>query len=140
VDNRPGINKALMAGFAGALIAAGFDAYLIVSNVSWLQQPDTNGMWVLKIALLTSRIAWTLLAIVAAWRFAIGKGLVWGSALLLFFVVLPLVVDFFISRTALNIDWAVARSAVGAALIAGIYGAWAARGWRPKPDYGEVFE
>jgi hypothetical protein len=140
VDNRPGFNKALLAGFAGAVIATGIDAYRLVSNVSWLQQPDTNGIWELKIGLLISGIAWTLLAIIAAWRFAIGKGLVWGSALLLFFVVLPLVGDFFVARTPANIDWGVARSAVGAALIAGIYGAWAARGWQPTPDYGEVFE
>ena len=79
-------------------------------------------------------------AIIAAWRFAIGKGVVWGSALLLFFVLLPLVVDFVIIRTTGNIGWFVARAAVGAALIPGIYGAWAARGWQPTPDYGEVFE
>ena len=140
VDNRPGINKALMAGFAGALIAAGIDAYREVAKVLPFQQYKPEGLLEVEIVVLISGVAWTLLALITAWRFSIGKGLVWGSALLLFFVLLPLVGDLFIARTTANIGWAVARSAVGAALVAGIYGAWAARGWRPKPDYGEVFE
>jgi hypothetical protein len=140
LDNRQGINKALMAGFAGALIAAGIDAYGVVAKVLRFQQYDTNGLREVWIAVLISGIVGTLLAILTAWRLAIGKGLVWGSALVLFFVVLPLVGDLFIARTAANIGWSIARVAVGAALIAGIYGAWAARGWQPKPNYGEVFE
>jgi hypothetical protein len=140
VDNRQGINKALLVGFVGALIAAGIDAYIEVAKVLRFDQYKAEGLLEVEIVVLISGLAWTLLALIAAWRFGIGKGLVWGSALLLFFVVFPLVGDFFIARTTANIGWTVARSVVGVALIAGIYGAWAARGWQPKPDYGEVFE
>ena len=138
VDNRPGINKALMAGFAGALIAAGIDAYREVAKVLPFQQYKPEGLLEVEIVVLISGVAWTLLALITAWRFSIGKGVAWGSVLLLFFVVFPLVGDFFVARA--NIGWGVARLAVGAALIAGIYGAWAARSWQPKADYGEVFE
>ena len=138
VDNRPGINKALMAGFAGALIAAGIDAYREVAKVLSFQQYKPEGLLEVEIVVLISGVAWTLLALITAWRFSIGKGVAWGSVLLLFFVVFPLVGDFFVARA--NIGWGVARLAVGAALFAGIYGAWAARSWQPKPNYGEVFE
>jgi hypothetical protein len=69
----------------------------------------------------------------------LGKGLVWGSVVLLLFL-LAVVGYFVFGRTAANIGWIVIRVPVGGALIAGIRRAWTARTIGPEADYAEVFE
>ena len=140
VDNRPGVRIALVAGFLGALVFAGMEAYGILERVLRLQWYSAAGVPVeVETALLIAVIGRTLLALVAAWRFATGKGLVWGLVVLLL-TLAPVGAYLFMGKRSADVGWVIARLPVAAALAAGIAGAWAARNIQPKPDYTEVFE
>ena len=139
-DNKSGVNTALLVGFAGALIVVGIDAYGIVALLLRYQEYSAYGGQELAASHLLVKICLALIVVVAAWRFAIGKGLIWGSALLLL-VVAPIFGYFFIAKTSVNIAWILIRFPVAAALVVGIGGAWAARKkTTTPPDYAGVFE
>jgi hypothetical protein len=138
-DNSEGISKALLVGCMGAIVFAGMDAYVTVASISQLEQFNSDSRLGLEIAFLIVGISLTLIALVAAWRFAIGKGLVWGSVVLLL-LLLALVGYFLRTHTTANAGGMIARFAVAAALIVGLRGAWAARTIGPEADYAEVFE
>ena len=138
-DNKAGVNKALFVGCVGALIVVGIDAYHIVERALHYQQYSDPRLRGLEPLLLIGPIAVALVPLTAAWRFAIGKGLAWGSVVLLL-VLVPLVIDLFMGMTSANIAWVIARFLGAAALIVGIRGAWTARSPVLRQDYAEVFE
>ena len=138
-DNKHGVNKILLVGCVGALLVVGIDVYGIAMRALRYQQYNANGFRELNSALLIVAIGWALVALISAWRFAIGKGLVWGSVLFVY-IMLPLLGYFFLGRTSANIGWVIVRFPLGAALVVGIRGAWLTRSIEPETDYGEVFE
>lgn len=139
-DGKTGLNTALLIGFLGALIVAAMDSYGVVARVLRLDEYRANGVQEIGSVLLIVRICFVLVDLIAAWRFAGGKGLLWGSVVLLF-VVLPIFGYFFMGKTSANIAWILVRFPVAAALIVGIGGAWAARRMtRTPPNYAGVFE
>jgi hypothetical protein len=75
--------------------------------------------------------------LIAAWRFKIGKGLVWGAVTLLFFVI-ELITK--LTSGLGHFGWIFFYAAVGAGLINGMRGAWARRSIPEETDYAEVFE
>lgn len=138
-DNRPGINKALLAGCVGAFVVAAVYAYDSAARALEFWKFSARLPFELETSLLVGWAGRTLMALVAAWRFAIGKGLVWGLVVLLVSL-LPVLGDFVFGTAAKNIGWVVIRITTGVALIIGVRAAWHARRWQPSPDYGEVFE
>jgi len=138
-DNEGGLNKALLIGSAAALIVVAMDVYGIIARVLRFQQFSANGIREPESALLIVGIGFALVALIAAWRFATGKGLVWGSVVLLL-VVMPLVGYLVRGPTSANIGWLIIRFPLAAALVVGVRGAWAARNATPRADYAEVFD
>ncbi len=137
-DSRPGINLALAAGSVAALVYAGMNAYGIAVRAFGLQPFGAHYPTALRYLFFMGATFRVFLGLIAARRFAIGKGMVWGSVALLFCVA-PVVGYFFIAQAA-PIGWVILRFPMGAALIAGIYGAWVARNAPSQTDYIEVFE
>ena len=137
VDDHDGADAALKGGFIGAL---GFAAMLVI-GMAVLQfagalpapgQPIQNSTG----ALVGIAIELALV-LVAAWRFKIGKGLVWGPAILLLFA-LELVSK--LLAGGFGVAWILFYAAIGAGLINGVRGAWAKRRLPPDENYAEVFE
>lgn len=138
-DNKPGVNKALAAGSAGALIVAGVSALSLVLVVSRTPHLGSFAGDFAMIGWLVGGFGRILIALIAAWRFAIGKGLVLGPVVLVLFL-LPLAGYFYMGTAMANIGWVVVRIPAAAALIAGIRGASLRQGVEPDADYAEVFE
>jgi hypothetical protein len=135
----PRVSKALAAGVVGALLVALVSALALAILISKYPSLDTYTGNPFILGWLFGGICRVLMALFAAWRFAIGKGLVWGSVVLLLFL-LPLFGYFYMGTASANLGWIFVRIPAGAAMIAGIYGAWAARTIEPAADYAEVFE
>ena len=137
-DHKRGINKVLLAGFIGALVALGIDVWGLVKFVSALLF-GIHFFAPRGYAALFAYVLRTAIDGAAAWRFAIRRGLVWGSFTLLL-VLSPLAIQIWRGYNFANIDWTVARLLAATALIIGIRGAWRMRSFKPQPDYTEVFE
>lgn len=125
-DDKLGPNIALLIGCVGALIVAAMDSYGVVARVLRFGEYRAYGVQEVGSVILIVRICFVLVDLTAAWRFAVGKGLVWGSVVLLL-LVLPIFGYFFMGKTPANMFWVVVRFPVAAALIIGLWGAWAAR-------------
>lgn len=138
-DGKRGRNTALLIGFVGALLVAAINLWAVWRLAFGYRQFGITLSYAFQAGILTGDLGRTVLAIVSAWRFAIGKGLAWGSFVLLL-VLLPLGGDFLTAMTPWNIGWIVARFSIAAALIVGIRGAWLMRKSTRTPDYLEVFE
>ncbi len=136
VDDHEGVRKALNAGFYAALAFAAMNllgiAYLFFANrLPGLGQPQSFAGAVIGMIVELGITA------VAAWRFKIGKGLVWGAIIFLLFVV-EIIVKI-VSGTA-GVASIFFYAVIGAGLVNGIRGAWAARSLPPGADYAKVFE
>jgi hypothetical protein len=138
-DGKRGVNMALLAGCIGALILAGIDVYGIAVRALQFQQYSEYSDRQLETVRMIVAIGLTLVPLIGAWRFAIGKGMAWGCGALLL-VLMPVLGDVLIGEAVENDGWIILRLALAAMLIAGIRGAWLARGIEPPTDYADVFE
>jgi hypothetical protein len=139
-EHKRGINWSLVAGFIGALIVAAAYLYDDLQRMLHPHVYFANVFGGRVIAFLWAGwIARALVALIAAWRFAVGKGLVWGLVVLVAFLV-PLLAYLAFGRADPSIALTVLRFVAGAALMIGIRGAWLTRSIEPEPDYGQVFQ
>jgi hypothetical protein len=76
-----------------------------------------------------------LVVLIAAWRFKIGKGLIWGAVTLLFFAI-----EAFAKVASGHVGWILFYAVIAAGLINGMRGAWARRTTPAEADYADVFE
>ena len=136
VDDHNGADAALKGGFYGALAFAAMvvlgSALLIFSG----RTPDLNRPVGGIAGPLIGMMIELALVLIGAWRFKIGKGLVWGPLILVLFV--AEIATKVIGGTT-NVGWMFFYAGVGAGLINGIRGAWAKK-HLPEDDYAEVFE
>ncbi|HZP79151.1 MAG TPA: hypothetical protein VFB45_23650 [Pseudolabrys sp.] len=137
VDDYEGVQKALKAGFVGALVFAGMNLLGIAFVLATRHQPGRGVQPAADGAFIAGMVAELLIVLVAAWRFKVGKGLVWGSVVLLLFAA-EIVMKF--AQGMAGAAWILFYAAIGAALVNGIRGAWAARTIGPEADYADVFE
>jgi hypothetical protein len=137
LDNHGGVRKALDIGIGGAVALALMNvfgiAYLLLTRGLPVSGTPADIARVLLIVGCAIRIT---VILIAARRFKIGKGLLWGIFILLL-LASEVLWRVFLGKS--NVIWFVLYAAVAAALIVGIRGAWAARKM-PEQDYAEVFE
>ena len=128
---RSGMYGAL--GYAGVVIFGGVMMVLDLAGIqfSWLD----GGTQALLLAILGVELA---VAVLAAFRFSMGKGLIPGSITLVIFL-LNLVVSV-VNGKIPGIIWWVAYVAIIIALINGLRGAWAMRTMQHPGDMIETFE
>lgn len=137
VDDHDGADAALKGGFYGSL---GFAAMLVLGiailmsggtlPVSGTEVDGTTGA-------LIGILAELVLVLITAWRFRAGKGLIWGSIILIIFAME--IVGKVTSGTT-NVGWIIFYAAVGMGLVNGLRGAWAKRHLPPDGDCAEAFE
>lgn len=137
VDDPEGLSKARNAGVIGAIafatmICVGMGLLLFMGRMPVSGDHPTGVEFPLG-----GMIVELVLVAIAAWRFRIGKGLVWGSFILFTFV-LEIVGK--VASGTTNIGWFFFYAAVGAGLINGIRAAWATKNLPADRDYAEVFE
>lgn len=128
---RSGMYGAL--GYAGVVVFGGVMMVLDLAGIqfSWLD----GGTQALLLAILGVELA---VAVLAAFRFSMGKGLIPGSITLVIFL-LNLVVSV-VNGKIPGIIWWVAYVAIIIALINGLRGAWAMRTMQHPGDMIETFE
>jgi hypothetical protein len=135
VDDREGIQEALKAGFFGTIAFAVMICIGIAFVIFAGELPNSGDQVSNSMAALVGMLVELMLVLVAAWRFKIGKGLVWGGLILLMFA--AEVIGKIIDGTT-NIGWLFAYAAIGCALINGLRGAWAQR--TMAREHSEAFE
>jgi uncharacterized membrane protein YjfL (UPF0719 family) len=123
VDDQEGVNEALKLGYFGAIafavmIGLGMVFLLFAGHLPGEIDGDSKAAGIVGIGIEM------VVALIAAWRFKNGKGLVWGSVVLLMFVV---EIALKIGNGSTNVGWFIAYAAIAMALVNGIRGAWAQR-------------
>ncbi|HYD12547.1 MAG TPA: hypothetical protein VEC11_06845 [Allosphingosinicella sp.] len=139
IEDYWGAENATRSGMYGALGYAGvvvFSTILLLLDqagvqFSWLD----GGMQAFLLAILGAQLG---VAVLAAWRFSMGKGLIPGAITLGVFL-LNLIVS--VANGAIpGIIWWVAYAAIIIGLINGLRGAWAMRTMEHPGDVVETFE
>ena len=135
VDNQKGIQRALKSGVVGALV---FTAMIVLGIIAAIFEGRSPGSQsALTIPEVIGMMIELVVVLITAWRFKIGKGLIWGSVTLLVFLIEQIEK---VEAGAARIGWIFFYAAIAAGLINGLRGAWARRHLPITPDYAEVFD
>jgi hypothetical protein len=133
VDDNEGIEKALKAGFIAELVFAATIALGITVVLVTGRYPGAQGSS--DPSFLVGMVVELAVVLVAAWRFKIGKGLVWGAVTLVLFAL-----EIIEKLASGHIGWMLFYAAIAAGLINGMRGAWARRTIPAGANYADVFE
>ena len=141
VSTQEGIQSALKNGTYGALghaasLGIGFIFTVVTRHLPAANEPAMDGAGL--VGALVGIGFEIVLALVAAWRFNNGKGLIWGSVTILVFL-LEMFGKFSAGTT--SVGWIFFWIGIGTGLLNGIRGAWANRSeLNTAENISEIFE
>jgi hypothetical protein len=126
VTEAEGLEAARKGGVFGAVAFAVMLGIGVVLLLATGRTPDLQQAGGNITGALIGIVIEAALVLFAAWRFKVGKGAFWGSAVLVLFVVE--IIGKIVGGST-NVGWFVAYAAIFMALLNGVRGAWARRNW-----------